>query len=127
MRTVNYWVILHAMAYLTIEEAMNGGPLQLDPDDELNMKGNFDLHIKPYLYMWPQSRLERFKLSMAYFIDQTDILDEVVLANLQDLTMREPADIRKFFCWLWECIFPELKIEEVCISDVKENNDVTER
>ena len=126
MTTVNYWAIYEALGYLETAEAENGGPLQLDPNDELSAKENFNAYIKPYLNKWPQHNLERFKLSMAYYIDRPDILEYKVLANLQDLTMKEPSDIRNFFLWLWECIFPELKIEEMHIKGVKENNDFTQ-
>ncbi|GIW98760.1 MAG: hypothetical protein KatS3mg111_2093 [Pirellulaceae bacterium] len=124
MRTVNHCLIESALGYLAIAEAENGKPLPLDPDDEASMKAAFTKYVKPEVERWSSHRRERLKLSLVYFLDKPNVLEDDVLANIQDLTMREPSDIRQWFLWLYESLFPNENAKSVDVSDVVEDNDV---
>lgn len=107
-----------------IAEAENGSPLNLAPDVESNIKRAFADHIKPEVARWSDERSSRLKLSLAYFTNRPEVLEDEVLANIQDLTMPEPADIQQFFLWLYEVLFPNEPISEIDVSNVEEDNDV---
>jgi hypothetical protein len=124
METVNYYLLQAAIAYLEIAEAENGQPLDLDPNDESLMKRSFEAHVRPEVNRWSPVRRERLKKSLAYFLYRPVVLRDEVLANVQDLTMSEPADIRQFFVWLYESLFPDERLRDVDISNVSEDNDI---
>ena len=124
MNTVNHCLIESALGYLMIAEAENGSPLNLAPDIEANIKGTFTDHVKPEVERWSKERSARLKLSLAYFINKPEVLEDEILANIQDLTMPEPADIQQFFRWLYEVLFPNEPITEVDVTNVEEDNDV---
>ncbi len=107
-----------------IAEAENGEPLGLRPDDESCMKQAFEMHVRPEIERWSSARRERLKLSFAYFLERPHVLEDDVIANAQDLTMPEPSDIRRFFLWLYESIFPDDNVADIDVSDAKEDNDV---
>ncbi|HEV2971210.1 MAG TPA: hypothetical protein VGY55_14645 [Pirellulales bacterium] len=125
MRTVNYHFISRALGILTIEEAQRGTPLDLDPDSEESSKRVFRQHVVPFVDRWPKWRREMLHLSLAYSLNDVDVLDRI-LAGEQDLTMSEPSDIRRFFLWLWETLCPEEDYQKVDLRDVVENNDMME-
>lgn len=124
METANYWFIFSAVGHLMVAEAKNGGPLGLLPDVESNIKEAFAAYIKPQVLRWPEKRIQRLRLSLAYFINKPRVLEYDVLANVQDLTMPEPSDYQQFFRWLYEVLFPDQPMEEIDLSDVQEDNDV---
>ena len=124
MRTVNCYLILSALGYLEIAEAEYGKPLPLDPEDEGSMKRAFTQYVCPEVQRWSSDRRERLKLSLVYFLDKPEVLENDVLANVQDLTMPEPSDIRRWFLWLYESLFPNEHVRTVDVSDVVEDNDV---
>jgi hypothetical protein len=124
MRSVNHCLIESALGYLMIAEAENGTPLPLDPDDEASMKRAFKEYVQPQVQRWSPDRQERLKLSLVYFLDKPNVLQDDVLANIQDLTMREPSDTQKWFLWLYESLFPNENVNRVDVSDVVEDNDV---
>ena len=124
MKKVNYHLIESALGYLSISEVNNGRPLNLNPECEVSIKSEFSSHILTGTERWPNEKQEQLKLSLAYFLQKPEILDNNVLANVQDLTMPEPVDIRQFFSWLYEALFPDSPIECVDISNVIEDNDI---
>lgn len=126
MRTVNCYLIESALLYLMTAEAEYGKPLPLDPNDEGSMKRAFTLYVRPEVQRWSSDRRERLKLSLAYFLQKPDVLEDDVLANVQDLTMPEPSDIQQWFLWLYESLFPNENARSVDVSDVVEDNDVME-
>jgi hypothetical protein len=124
MRSVNHYLIESALSYLMVAEAENGKPLPIDPDDESSAKQSFELYVVPRVRRWSLLRRDRLRLSLAYFLNHPAVLEDDVLANVQDLTMREPSDIQRFFRWLFESLFPETRLSEVDLSGVTEDNDV---
>jgi len=126
MQTVNHCLIESALGYLMIAEAANGKPLLLDPDDECSTKGVFTRYVQPQVQRWSSRRRERLRLSLAYFLERPAVLADDVLANIQDLTMREPSDIRQWFLWLYESLFPNENVKGVDVSNVVEANNVME-
>lgn len=107
-----------------IAEAENGGPLELQPDNESIIKKSFAVYVRPEVERWSDGRRNRLKMSLAYFINKPVVLENDVLANVQDLTMPEPRDIRQFFEWFYEALFPDHPMNEVDVSNVQEDNDV---
>lgn len=124
MKTVNCYLIMTAFGILEVAEVENGGPLPLDPDDERSMKDAYARHVKPWVDRWAQHRKDELKRSLAYFLQKPEVLENDVLANVQDLTMPEPSDIQKLFLWLYEVLFPDEPPSEVDLSDVVEDNDI---
>src|SRR4051812_27664660 len=90
------------------------------------MKAAFRLYVKRWIERWSPERIIKVKSSLAYFIDNKNVLDMIVLANLPDLTMTQPKDVTRFFRWLWESLFPGEEIPKLNPSEVVENADVME-
>ncbi len=80
----------------------------------------------PFVATWPNWRRAKLKDSLAYYLDQPEILDQKVLAAQQDLTLLDFDDVGRFFRWLWETLYPGDNYRDVDLLGVVENNDVME-
>jgi hypothetical protein len=124
VQVANFWHIWDALGALEIAQAEYGRPLDINPEDENSAKLAFQRHVKPWVNKWPAERVEEFKVSLAYFMNNEFVLDDRVLGSLQDLAMDQPKDVCRFFRWLWESLFPGQNWMAIDLRGVKEKNDV---
>jgi hypothetical protein len=126
MNCVNLWYIWDAFSALEAAEAECGGPLGIDANDEDSVKRAFRLHVLPWVQrLKPESR-QALKITMAYFLKQPDFTGDEILANIPDLTMNNPTNIRLLFEWLWQTLFGETAYTAIDTRNCRENNDMME-
>jgi len=124
MLKVNYWYIWAALFVLEEAEAVQGRPLDIDANDEQSMKHAFKSHVLPWVQdLLPQNQ-ELLKVSFAYFLQQDRFPGDEIFANIPDLTMNAPDDLRQFFEWFWESLYPGTDYRDIPANDVIEDNDI---
>ena len=121
---MNYWLIWDALGALERTEAVSGVPLGIDPNSETSSKEASRRFVRPWVHRWSAERVARLRLSLAYYLSRTDILDDNVLASLPDLAITQPKNTQLFFVRLWEVVFPEQGPTTLDVSAVTEDNDV---
>jgi hypothetical protein len=119
----NRWLIFDAVGGLVEMEVVHG-PCAIDPDDIDVVKAAFGTYVLPRVAEWSAGKRQHLRVSLAYYLQRSLMRQVDVLVDLQDLTMREPADQNTFFLWLWEVLFPNETVDAVDTQNVVESNDI---
>jgi hypothetical protein len=125
MDKANRHYISSILSGLQLAEAKGGRPLDIDPNDEASAKRAFRQYVAPHVERLEERSKELLKTSFAFFLKKDGVTHwDRTLADLEDLSLREPRDLRRFFLWLWEVLYPDTRFQDVPTEGIVEDNDV---
>jgi hypothetical protein len=121
---VHFYVISNMLASLWEAQLHDGGVLLMDTNCERSVKQYVSTWILPHMQKWKRPTLEALQLALAFYIRKDpEKLETAVLDGMQELEMMEPEDVRRFFVWVYEAVFPLHPLREVDINLAVVDND----
>lgn len=121
---VNFYIIDTMLSYLYHAQIKEGGDLHMDSNSENSVKDYVGTWMFPKLQLWPLSAIEALQLALAFYIRKDpSVLERCVLDGLQDLELMQPDDVRQFFVWVYEGLFPHQPFTDVDLNLAVIDND----
>ncbi len=124
MSTVNYWYVIDAFSELVGEEAEQGHPLGIDPNDEQSVRRAIELYVSPWVRRLKPERRALLMTTLAYFLKKQTFTGAEIFANVPDLSMGRPDDERRIFEWMWKSLFPDFSYHGIDTAGCTEDNDM---